>query len=110
MLVLKITEEKNSVKMNNEVEGHANLAFEDTTDNNDSKRPNEETKHAFEPEIIRENEEMNLCYFWGIIPLPECFQRIFLKPAWMLVFLCWAAIVQVWIKSRIKVSILQSVI
>ena len=87
--------------MNNEVEGHANLAFEDAPDDNNPKRPTEVTKHAFQPEILRENEEENLCYFWGIFPLPECFPRIFLKPAWMLVFLCWAAIVQVGIKSRI---------
>ena len=58
-------------------------------------------KHAFmiaegEEEEEKENvSKRSGLAFLGLCRLPEFFQKIFLKPAWVLVFLCWASATQV---------------
>ena len=58
-------------------------------------------KHAFmiaegEEEEEKENvSKRSGLAFLGLCRLPKFFQKIFLKPAWVLVFLCWASATQV---------------
>ena len=101
-----------------ENDGQINLAFEactseDNTNNTKkdatknqhvvpkhaTKNPHVVPKHAFVVAEGEEEEENVLkrsgLAFLGLCTLPEFFQKIFLKPAWVLVFLCWASATQV---------------
>ena len=77
--------------------GQINLAFEATSEDTTKKdAKNHVPKHAF---VVAEEEEKikrsGLLAFLGLCTLPDFFQKKFLKPSWILVFLCWASTTQV---------------
>ena len=77
--------------------GQINLAFEATSEDTKKDAKNHIPKHAFV--VAEEGEEKvkrsGLLAFLGLCTLPDFFQKNFLKPSWILVFLCWASTTQV---------------
>lgn len=48
-----------------------------------------------EEALVSIQDGPNQCSFFGCFRLPGLFQRLFLRAAWILVFLSWAATIQV---------------
>ena len=94
-------------------EDNTNITKKDATKNQHvvpkhaTKNPHVVPKHAF---VVAEGEEEENVLkrsglaFLGLCTLPEFFQKIFLKPAWVLVFLCWASATQVSSENNVHIE------
>ena len=76
--------------------GRSNEAFEGLEDEvgpNDRSKPTISLDHQV-PETTNQIEDQT-CRLFGLLPLPQCFQNVFLSAGWILVFLSLAATIQV---------------